>query len=781
MPEPAPIPLRPPRTRRRPRGPEPISTNGGDPVPAKKPKVKKLRLALVLLGLGALALISTVFGMMMAVAHELPQLEAKAQLRSAVNSTLFASTGEQIAKLTGNENRIVNSDAEISPNIKNAVIAIEDRRFYEHQGVDLRGMSRALWTDITQGSAAQGASTITQQFVKNALTAQNDRTIFEKLREAALAYHLEHRWSKQKILDNYLNTIYFGNGAYGVESAVRTYFGGRNRVYGQQERIASDVTPAQAAMIAAMIASPSAYDPIQNPIHARVRRDLVLHNMLDQKMITQSEYASAIQEAIPARQDLNTPHADSTQPYFSSWVTQQLVERYGAGAVFGGGMKVTSSIDPTLQKAAEQAISGRLAGIGPSASLVMIENKTGEVKAMVGGNDFEHKPFNLATNGHRQPGSAIKPFILAAALQRGISPSSLWSSRQKIFKVPHSPGERFVVNNFQNSYAGTTTLTDALVHSDNSVFAEVGLKVGTRRIASLAERMGIRTHLSTNPAMVLGGLKEGVTPLEMAYAYSTIANRGKRISGSFAASRLGPVAYTQVQRGGSVDRNKVKTKRVFSATVGEQMRQMMHGVVMYGTGVAANVTDFAAGKTGTTENFGDAWFVGFTDKYTVAVWVGYPDRLKYMKTEYHGGPVSGGTFPAEIWHDFMTSAIAIDLQRHPNQKPSSGTSTVPSVGVPSAPVAPSAPATSTPAAPVAPAPQAGGGGTPQQQAPQQTPPQPAAPQQPAPPAGGGGGGGGGGGAGGGGGGNGTGGGTGGGTPPGTGKTPGAGRSGGTGH
>jgi penicillin-binding protein 1A len=268
--------------------------------------------------------------------------------------------------------------------------------------------------------------------------------------------------------------------------------------------------------------------------------------------------------------------------------------------------------------------------------------------------------------------------------------------------------------------------------------------------------------------MVLGGLKEGVTPLEMAYAYSTIANRGKRVSGTFSASHLGPVAFTKVQRGGSVDKNKPLTKRVFSTGVGDQMRDIMHGVVMYGTGVQANVSEFAAGKTGTTENYGDAWFVGFTDKYTVAVWVGYPDRLKYMKTEYHGGPVAGGTFPAEIWHDFMTSAIAIEAERHPNQEPDSSTSTTPSVGVPSEPVTPAAPVPTTPAAPVTPAP------TPQQQTPQQAPPKPAPAPQPAPQGGGGGGGGGAGG----GGGNGTGGGgggnAGGGTSPqsgGTGKKP----------
>src|SRR3954464_6122287 len=718
MPEPAqPIPLKPPRTRRRRRAADggPPSGNGDAPERQDgsggddglngngKPKVKKLRLALVLLGLSALALMSTIFGMMMAVAHELPQLEAHAQLRAAVNSTLAADNGDQVARLTGNENRIIDSDEPLSPNIKNAGVAIEARGFYEHKGVDLQGIGRAAWTDITQGHAAQGASTITEQFVKNSLEAQNDRTVFQKLREAALAYHLEHKWSKQKILNQYLNTVYFGNGAYGVESGVRTYFGGRNRKYAPDERIANDVSPAQAALLAGMIASPSAYDPVQNPIQARERRDQVLKNMYDQQMITAQEYQEGLQEALPTKQTVAPPAINSNQPYFSSWVTQQLVDRYGSGRGFGGGMKVTSTIDPDLQSAGEQAINGRLGGIGPSSSLVAIENKTGEVKAMVGGDNFERKPFNLATNGHRQPGSAMKPFILAAALSRGISPTSLWSSKQKIFPVPNSKGEKFVVNNYEGAYSGTTTLANALVKSDNSVFAEVGLKIGTRKVAAMAERLGIKTKVSTNPAMVLGGLKEGVTPLEMAYAYSTIANRGKRVSGSFAASPLGPVAYTRVQRGSSVDKNKEKTKHVFSASVGEEMRQIMHGVVVSGTGVAANVSQFAAGKTGTTENYGDAWFVGFTDKYTVAVWVGYPDRLKYMRTEHHGGPVEGGTFPAEIWHDFMTAAIALDEARHPNDKTDSSDSTVPSSGVPVTPAAPVAPPTTAPAAP-APAP-----------------------------------------------------------------------------
>jgi penicillin-binding protein 1A len=685
----------------------------------------------VLLGLSCLALMSTVFGMMMAVAHELPQLEAAAQLRAAVNSTLTSDDGEQIARLVGNENRVINSDEQISPHIKNAVIAIEDRRFYEHEGVDLKGIARATWADITSGSAKQGASTITQQFVKNSLEAQNDRTVFQKLREAALAYHLEHRWSKQKILNQYLNTVYFGNGAYGVESAVRTYFGGRDREYGTDERIAGNVTPAQAALLAAMIASPSAYDPLQNPIDTRERRDLVLRNMYEQDMITEAEYQDGLQEIIPTRETVAPPAINSQHPYFSSWVTQQLVEKFGSGRVFGGGMKIQSSIDTDLQAAAEEAIQGRLAGVGPSASLVAIENRTGEVKAMVGGSDFGSRPFNLATNGHRQPGSAIKPFILAAALEDGISIGSVWTSAPKEFPVPGSKKERFVVNNYEDSYAGPITLGNALIRSDNSVFAEVGLEVGTRKVARMGEQLGLRTKLSTNPAMVLGGLKEGVTPLEMAYAYSTIANGGKRVSGTFAASEMGPVAYTRVEDGDTVTKNEVKTERVLDEDYAEQMKTVMNGVVVSGTGVNANVGEFAAGKTGTTENYGDAWFVGFTDKYTVAVWVGYPDRLKYMETEYAGGPVSGGTYPAEIWHDFMTSAISIDDARNPDDEDEVAPPVAPAP-VPEAPAPePVAPVEETPVTP-----ESDGGAAPVPEpapAPEPTPaPQPAPTPAPAP-------------------------------------------------
>ncbi len=319
-------------------------------------------------------------------------------------------------------------------------------------------------------------------------------------------------------------------------------------------------------MLAGIIASPSMYDPVENPRRAKQRRNLVLDRMLEQGLISEGEYAEALDEALPTESEIDPPQPDSDQPYFTSWLTQQLVDRYKAPAVFSGGLKVKTTLDPELQTAAEQAINGRLGGIGPSASLVAIENKTGEVKAMVGGTDFEQKPFNLATNGHRQPGSAFKPFILVRALQDGVSPEATFASQKKEFPVPNAKGEKFVVNNYEDSYSGIASLRSATARSDNSVYAELGLKVGTKRVAELAQRMGMRTKVSTNPAMTLGGLKEGVTPLEMAFAYSTIANKGVRVSGCLASYQGGPVAIQKVDGGGRDDENEKRSERVFPAS-----------------------------------------------------------------------------------------------------------------------------------------------------------------------------------------------------------------------
>jgi penicillin-binding protein 1A len=616
-----------------------------------RPRLNKYRLALVLAGLSILAAVSTVFGMMMAVAQDLPELEAQNEFKAARNSVLVDDRGRNLATLTGQENRILLRGSQISSNVKRAVIAVEDQRFYEHKGVDYKGIMRAIWEDLRRQRAAQGGSTITQQFVKNALVAQKNRSVFQKLREAALAYQLERKWSKEKILTEYLNTVYFGEGAYGIESAARVFFGWNHP--GCEPECASELEPAEAAMLAGQIASPAAYSPIQNPASALARRNLVLDRMQEQGFMTTSEYRDAVRQSLPPRSEIVAPRKVSKAPYFTSWVEDQLVRRYGTGNTFGGGLKIRTTLDLDLQKAAEQAISGRLTGVGPSAALVAIDNDTGGIRAMVGGADFEEKPFNLATQGRRQPGSVFKPFTLVAALEEGVSPGHTFVSAPKQLEGPRGV---FKVENYEDRYSGAISLAGATTVSDNSVYAEVGYKlVGTSKVAKAAKSMGVRTPISRNPAMVLGGLKQGVTPLEIAQSYGTIAEGGKRITGSFAAYKDGPVAFTKVEGPGIDDKNDVKRKRVVPDGAAQQTVQILQSVVTSGTGRAANIGEFAAGKTGTTENYQDAWFVGFNDELTVAVWVGYPDSARPMETEYRGEPVAGGTYPAEIWRDFMLS------------------------------------------------------------------------------------------------------------------------------
>ena len=314
--------------------------------------------------------------------------------------------------------------------MQHAIIAIEDRRFYSNDGVDFRGIGRALWQDIVNRGAVQGGSTITQQFVKNATQAASNRTVLEKLREAALAYHLTRKWSKEKILTQYLNSIYFGNGAYGVEAAARTYFGNdvnHEGCGGKDRRCASELKPHEAALIAGVVASPSAYDPVSNPGAASSAATSSCATCSSRTTSRAAEYQRSIREAIPAARTVQPPRvqaATESASYFTSWVRQQVIDRYGARKALEGGLRVQTTLDLGLQRAAAQAVEAWLPDpSGPSASLVAIDNRTGEVRAMVGGRDYTKTPFNLATQGQRQPGSAFKPFVLATALQRGIAPA----------------------------------------------------------------------------------------------------------------------------------------------------------------------------------------------------------------------------------------------------------------------------------------------------------------------------------------------------------------------
>jgi penicillin-binding protein 1A len=661
----------------------PSAPTSTDPRPSehgstRRTRLKRLRFVAILAAVLTLGLVSFVFGMFVSVASDLPSLTKFALYKNEKSSLLYDDFDHPIGILS-QQSRVIVTSAQIPRLVEDAVVSIEDKRFWTNSGVDLRGIARAFFDDIEHKGAVQGASTIEEEFIKNALQAQSHRTIFEKLREAALAYQLSHKWSKEKIITAYLNTIYYGNGAYGIEAAAQTYFGHEPDHLGcgtpGQKLCVEELKPWEAALLAAILRSPTEYDPLTHPQAAMQRRNLVLEQMLDQGYLTKLPYDESVRQPLPSAGEIQAPQEQTVEGvdagYFTSWVQQQVIERYGAPRAFDGGLKIKTTLDLELQRAAEQAVTDNLPyAEDPSAAVVAIENATGDVRAMVGGRDYDESPFNLATEGERQPGSSFKAFDLAEALEQGVSPDSVWTSKEKTFIVHSSNGvEKFVVHNDEGNYTGENTLTGALAYSDNSIFAEVGLKVGTKKIALLAHRMGITTPLSTNPAMTIGGLTVGVTPLDMAHAYETIAHNGERVTGSLVEGDA-PVGIQEVQAGtqplpdGSrVEKNRVITHRVLPASVAETETSMLETVIQYGTGKAAAIGQFAAGKTGTTSNYGDAWFVGWDSKFTVAVWVGYPNKLIPMTTDFDGGPVLGGTFPALIWHDFMIRALQIENER----------------------------------------------------------------------------------------------------------------------
>ncbi len=524
-------------------GTEPPPATKPAPEKPRRPRLKKLRILFVLLGLAVLGLVSFVFGMMAAVAQDLPAIYNFAQYKASRNSVVVGDNGEELGTLTSDQNKILLNSSQISPNAKNAVVSIEDSRFYEHSGVDFRGIGRALVHDILSQSAEQGASTITQQFVKQALEAESSRTILEKFREAALAYRLEKHWSKDKILTEYLNTIYFGEGAYGIEAAARTYFGAAHPGCGTStEPCAAVLEPYEAAMLAAIIQSPSAYDPKIYPENALARRNLVLEKMYEQDYISEEQMIEGQRHALPPPSSIEPPTFESKAPYFVAYLRQQLLERYGASKAFYGGLKIKSTLDLQLQEAAEETIASYLGYLPATASVVVIDNHNAAIKALVGGSDFKSTPFNLATQGRRQPGSSIKPFTLMTALEEGISPATTYESAVQEFHFGKHGKEVFVVHNDEDSYLGSCSIECATTYSDNSIYAQLGLEGlegktvedRTRSIARTIHAAGYSDPVSTNPAMVLGGLKEGVSPLGWAYAYSTIGNNGDRVSGTLA-------------------------------------------------------------------------------------------------------------------------------------------------------------------------------------------------------------------------------------------------------
>jgi penicillin-binding protein 1A len=616
----------------------------------KRRRIRKLRLLALLAILGVLGFASFAMGLLASISTKIPQLDPNRQHTQA-NTYVYASDGHTVlAILRGSQARIVVPSERISPWMKHAIVAIEDKRFYEHHGVDIRGMARAVWADVTHHGTVQGGSTITQQFVKNAfLTSQ--KTIGRKLVEAALAWQLEQKWTKDQILTAYLNTVYLDNHAYGVEQASRVYF----------HHSADTLSIPEAALLAGIVEDPSLYDPVAHPQEAKARRNLVLLALYQQQYLTHQQYATALKAPMPNPHGVYLPGSVGQHgQYFANFVADQLAHSKQFGHLtYGGGLKVRTTLDLNLQRYATQAVQSALPSTtGLDAALVSIDVKTGAIVAMVGGRNFHQSQFNLATQGIRQPGSSFKPFVLAAALEDGIAPSSIFQSKPVTIDAG---GRLWKVNNFEGEYLGPIDLTKAIAVSDNAVYSQLTALVGPSAVVQAAHSLGISTPLQPYFSIGLGA--QGTTPLDMARAYESFADGGTRVDGSLLGNT--PRAITQITDAkGKVLQNEPVHVPALGSAADSRARadlidEMLQGVVTGGTGTAAALPGRqVAGKTGTTENYGDAWFVGYTPQLVTAVWVGYPEKLIPMTTEFHGGPVEGGTFPALIWKAFMTKALA---------------------------------------------------------------------------------------------------------------------------
>ena len=556
-------------------------------------------------------------------------------IRTARTSVVYASDGSVLAEWHGEQDRTVVPYREMPKHLRNAVVAIEDRRFYQHSGIDMEGVARALRINAASGETEQGGSTITQQLVKILFT-DGKRTLTRKIREALLASQLSAKADKGKVLEIYLNTVYFGDGAYGAESAAQHYFG----------KHVSSLNLAQSATLAGVIRSPSRFSPTDAPKEALRRRNLVIAQMLDQGYVSASEARAA--SAAPLA--LSPPKSSGqVAPFFVEYVKQELIARLGADKVYSGGLRVYTSLDPSLQTLAETSAKQLSDKGDPEVALVAVRYSTGEVLAMVGGRDYATNQFNLAVQGRRQPGSAFKPFVLVTALEKGVRPEHVFSAAPYRVRVTDGVWD---VQNYENKITqGAMTLRAATNWSVNAVYARLIMKVGPRNVVKTARKMGITTPLEANPAIALGGLRTGVSPLEMASAFGTLASGGVRVPST---------AITRVtdDRGRQIYAPKPKPKRVLTRAVAVQAALMLHDVVEQGTGTAAKMGTWAAGKTGTTQSYRDAWFVGWAGDVSTAVWVGHRAGQVPM-TRVHGIAVTGGSFPARIWKQFMSGATQV--------------------------------------------------------------------------------------------------------------------------
>ena len=562
----------------------------------------------------------------------------------AETTTLLDRRGNEVAKLHAEIDRELIPFAQMPESLRGAVIAVEDADFYRHDGLDRMAVVRATWRNLTSGSMSQGGSTITQQYVKNVLTG-SEHSLGRKVREAILALKLEHTMSKREILRGYLNTVYFGHGAYGVQAAAHTYF----------DRDAQDLTLLQSATLAGLISAPSARDPFAHPGEARRARDLALARMVEVGSVGPERAARLQARPLVLAEEASVR---SAAPHFMEHVRRDLKASYGLDALYRGGLRVRTTLDMEWQRAAERAIRAALPSpTDPEAALVAIDPRTGAIRAMVGGRSFARSEFNLATQARRQAGSAFKPFVLVAALERGISPLEVRYGPSSL-TIPdpfcETDGEPWTVSNAGDQAAGTMSIENALAGSVNTIFAQVTVEVGPDAVADVAHRMGIRSRLA--PVCSIGLGTSEVTPLEMTSAYATLATRGYYVEPTAIERVTGPAGEVlQGPLGGvdSVGSMAISTQDADATT------RVLQGVIAHGTGTAAGLADRpAAGKTGTAQHATDAWFCGYVPQLVTCVWVGYPDGARPMRNVEGYSEVYGGTIPARIWHDFMSEATA---------------------------------------------------------------------------------------------------------------------------
>ena len=576
------------------------------------------------------------FGYIFAAYQSLP--EVGNNMRPAVSSQVFDSQGKLITTLHSDQNRLPIDINKVPKNLQNAFIAAEDNRFYDHIGVDPIGILRAVVTNLTNRGIAQGGSTITQQLAKNAFLSQ-DQTLKRKIQEAILALELERKYSKKEILEMYMNQIYFGRGAYGIQTAAHTYFG----------KDVGDLTLAECAMIAGLPKSPNYYSSSVN--EATARKNVVVGQMEKYGYITPSQAEEAKKASLDIKQKSTSNTTDETA-YFIDYVTQEIAQKYGDDALYKDGLKIYTTLDTDKQHAAVQAMrhlpethTDDQGLTQPQGAIISIDPKTGHILAMVGGRGQDS--FNRASMAVRQPGSAFKPFVYMTAMEHDMTPDTIMEDK-KVEYGGWSP------HNADNSYQGRIPLWKALALSVNTVAVQLADKVGPSNVIANAKKLGITTLVEDGSpnddnlaSAALGGLTKGVTPLEMAAAYGAFANKGVYIK---------PTAIVKIlDRNGNVledNSSDVQKTQVMSEKTAYEMTSMLEGVITRGTGTAASIGRPAAGKTGTTDDNHDAWFIGYTPDIVTAVWVGDDTGSQSL------GEIYGGTVPAQIWHDYMASAVS---------------------------------------------------------------------------------------------------------------------------